>query len=142
MKKFFALVLAFFAFSAHAVGPFDGIYNNGGTYWSVHQNGNTLIITSYVTLPASNIYVSSPIGTVYPNQLSTFDLFQGQISGSSATVSGWFFHYACTVSINISFNGSSLTRFVAQSSNTAVGNASNVNCPALANGTAVFNKLF
>lgn len=137
MKKLiFALCFASLIQAANAAGQFDGVYVNlasSGSYLSIHTNNNKVIATAYGIIPASGIKVSSLIGDVSVRQLNTWDLYQGTISGSVASLSGQVFYNACNVSVTLNLTESGGTVFVTSASNTLVGNSSGVNCSAFLN---------
>ncbi len=91
-----------------AGGPYDGIYQwDAGYYLSVHQiGGGTLIGTIYWVYTGNSV----PIGSRAVSEVDTFDLFHGQIVGSSATMTGTRFYRGCSPSYDFTFNSdSSLT---------------------------------
>lgn len=110
-------------------GPYDGIYQwDAGYYLSVHQiGGSTLIGTIYWVYTANSV----PIGARAISEVDTFDLFHGQIVGSSATMTGTRFYRGCTPSYDFTFNAdSSLTVRLTSVSNSPGVGVAEVNCAA------------
>jgi hypothetical protein len=110
-------------------GPYDGIYQwDPGYFLSVHRiGGDTLIGTIYWVYTANPVQV----GTRPISEADTFDLFHGQIVGSSATISGTRFYRACTLSYDLTFNSdSSLTVRQNSVSNSPGVSVANVDCAA------------
>jgi len=142
--KIIAAIVLFFAglTQAHAAGAYDGIYQNGNVYLSVHQNGGIVIITRYVTIPTSGVTVSTSLGTVTPTTLNTWDLFNGPISGNSANVSGLFVYNGCNISLNVTFGDTGLTSSLSAASQTASGAIAGLKCAAFVGVNSVFTKAF
>jgi hypothetical protein len=110
-------------------GPYDGIYQwDAGYYLSVHQiGGGTLIGTIYW------VYTANPlqVGSRTISESDTFDLFHGQIVGSSATMTGTRFYRGCTAGYDFTFNSdSSLTVRLNSVGNSLGVNVADVNCAA------------
>jgi hypothetical protein len=110
-------------------GPFDGIYQwDAGYYLSVHQiGGGTLIGTIYWVYTEN----TELVGTRPVSEVDTFDLFHGQVVGSTATMAGTRFYRGCAASYDFTFNtDSSLTvRLNSVSNSHGVGTA-DVDCAA------------
>jgi hypothetical protein len=136
MKAIAALVLlTAHAASALAAGPYDGVYQYGlsSTYYSVHQNGNTLLVVSLGSVPANGIGFSIGSYVVHPNTVDFWAYSIGPLStGSAARVSGIGVWGACDVTTDVSFDGvgNAYATFVA-ASNTPFGTQQGVNCVSL-----------
>jgi hypothetical protein len=116
-----------------SAGLYDGIYQwSPGNYLSIHQRGARIIATIYLNADGSFSF-NSPDGHILPvPQLDIFDLLNGSISGSRATISGTRFHRACNVSYNFAFsdNGDiSVTKTAV--SNTAAADLAGISCAAI-----------
>src|ERR1035437_7869064 len=112
-----------------AGGRYDGIYQwDAGYFLSVHQiGGGTLIGTIYAVYTANTV----PIGSRAVSELDTFDLFHGQIVGSSATMTGTRFYRGCSPSYDFTFNSdSSLTVRLNSIGNSPGVSTADVNCAA------------
>lgn len=112
-----------------APGPYDGIYQwDAGYYLSVHQiGGGTLIGTIYWVYTGNSV----PIGARTISEIDTFDLFHGQIVGSSATMTGARFYRGCTPTYEFTFNSdSSLTVRLNSMVNSPGVSVASVNCAA------------
>jgi hypothetical protein len=109
-----------------APGQYDGIYQwDTGYYLSVHQiGGGTLIGTIYWVYTANSV----PIGNRTISAVDTFDLLQGHIAGSSATMSGTTFYRGCTPSYDFAFSSDSLTVRLISISNSPGVSVADVNC--------------
>lgn len=114
--------------SASAPGIYDGIYQwDAGYYLSVHQiGGGTLIGTIYWVYTANAVQV----GTRAISQADTFDLFQGQLVGSSATMTGARFYRGCTHSYDFTFNSDALTVRLSSVSNSPGVSVADIDCVA------------
>ncbi len=144
-KTLFALALAACG-HAMAAGPYDGIYADAAapnSYISVHTNGDRVIATSYEILPASGIVFTSEIGSVMPRQVNVWQLLQGIISGSNASLSGQLMFNQCNVQISASFTGTGLVAYITRSTSSGAGSSSTMNCQALVSSLPIrFNKIF
>ncbi|MDB5946735.1 MAG: hypothetical protein JWQ33_1761, partial [Ramlibacter sp.] len=133
MKYLAAILFAFFSNLAVAAGQWDGIYQVGDkAFLSVHQNGSSIIIGAFSTIPSWNIMVllTNEQGFV-PPRIDQWDLFSGTLFGSTVTVTGETAYGACNSSATITFTtaGATITRNFL--SNTAAGTAQGVNCASL-----------
>ena len=132
MRYIFLLFLALCSQSTIAAGPWDGIYKmSTEQYFSVHQNGSSVIVGLFSTFPPQGAVVNIGGGQrFYPQRSDVWDLFTGEISGSSVELTGEHAYGACFASISVNFyaGGAEATRnyFV----NTPAGTAQNVNCSA------------
>jgi hypothetical protein len=131
-----------------AAGPYDGIYqseSHPSTYASVHQNGATLIVALFTIGGVTGVTVTGAFGTITKSDLDTWDLYQGAIIGSHATLKGETTFHACAPSIwfDVDKSGNAIITVTA-SETTALGLAQNVVCSAQANigGTLKFNRAF
>jgi hypothetical protein len=114
---------------ALAAGPYDGIYQwADGYYLSVHQiGGGTLIGTIYWVYTAN----TEQVGARAISETDTFDLFHGQLVGSSATMTGTRFYRGCSPSYDFNFNtDSSLTVRLISISNSPGVSTGDVDCAA------------
>ncbi|GAA4425739.1 hypothetical protein [Acidovorax lacteus] len=145
-KTAIAAVIALSATAASASGPYDGIYvdaTNSNNYVSVLTNGDRIVVTQYEIIPASNIFFSTQIGTVYPRQVNTWQLLQGNISGNIANLSGQLAFNQCNVRITVNFTGTSFTANTTSASSSGAAYSSTINCAGLFNLNPLrFNKIF
>lgn len=120
--------------------PYDGIYQWDPDYYlSVHQIGGGILIGTIYWVYTSN---SVPIGTRTISEVDTFDLLNGPIVGSSATMSGTRFYRACTLSYDFNFNSdASLTVRLNSVSNTFGVSTANVNCAARYNAVGTVRTI-
>ena len=115
------------------VWPYDGIYQwDPGYYLSMHRiGGDTVIGTIYWVYTANPVTDTFQVGTRPISEADTFDLFPGQTTGSSATISGTRFFRACTLSYALTFNSdSTLTVHLNSVSNGPVNEGNVVDCAA------------
>ena len=116
-------------FTPVPVGLYDGIYQwEDGTYLSVHEiGGRTLIGTIYWVYKANSVQA----GTRTVAEADAFDLFNGPLVGTSATMTGTRFFRACTLAYDFTFNSdSSLTVRLNNVSNTTGVSKTDVDCAA------------
>jgi hypothetical protein len=115
--------------SLQPAGLYDGIYQwDTGYYLSVHQKGDGALIGSIYWTYTAN---TEQVGARTIPEADTFDLLQGQIVGSGATMSGTRFYRACTLSYDLTFNANStLTVRLNSVSNSPGVSAADVNCAA------------
>ena len=138
MKKVFVSIAFAMCGAAQAAGPYDGIYVNlNGGFASVQTNGDQILVIGLSTMPSSGVVVSSALGSITPSSMETWDVAMGTVQGTAAQVSGTTMYGACTYSMRIEFAGAGGTARITGASNTAVGNASRINCPALVNSPAI-----
>src|SRR5665647_637925 len=96
MTKAQSVTAAFTLVSASSASPYDGIYQwDVGHFLSVHQMGGGAVKASIYWVYTAN---TEQVGTRAIPAADTFDLLQGQMVGSSATISGTRFYRACTLS--------------------------------------------
>lgn len=107
-------------------GPYDGIYQwDAGYYLSVHQDGSRIIATIYGNYGSGGVN----LGGLAVNVLDLFELLDGQIVGSNATISGARIFRACKVSYGLVFNSdSTLTVRLTSVSNSLGISVANINC--------------
>ena len=126
--------------AAHAVGPYDGIYQESGSpvYWSVHQNGGSMIVTLYTNTSLTGQSLTFSTGQTYtPPIFDTWSLLNGPITGANATISGMVNFRACTINLNLTFtaaNGStpgSAAISLTGVTPTAAATSQGFNCSAL-----------
>lgn len=113
---------------------YDGIYQwSAGQYLSLHQDGTHLIATIYFNKNGSFTFPASTGGVLPVTQIDVFDLMDGQVSGSTAKMTGTRFHRACQVSYNFVFNSdTTVTVTRTGASNTPAADAAGISCSALA----------
>lgn len=115
MKKLIGSCLVALAGVANAAGVYDGIYqnvNSPNVYASIHTNGSQVIMTSYSGISATNITLTSILGTVGVSAIPIWELYSGPINGSFASVLGQGIYNACNISLNINFTSASFTAYV------------------------------
>jgi len=88
-----------------AGGPYDGIYQwDPGYFLSVHRIGGDLLIgTIYWVFTENTVQV----GSRTLSETDSFDLLQGKLVGTTATMSGARFYRACKLSYDLTFNADS-----------------------------------
>lgn len=119
----------FMLVTVSSASPYDGIYQwDTGHFLSVHQTGGGTLIGSIYWVYTAN---TEQVGKRLISESDTFDLLQGQIVGSSATMIGTRFYRACTLSYDFTFNrDSSLTVRLNSVSNTLGVAPADVDCAA------------
>jgi hypothetical protein len=127
--------LAAQAISAIAAGPYDGVYQYGlsPAYYSVHQNGNTLLVVSLGSVPANGISFSTGPYVVRPATVDFWAYSIGAMSSANtARVSGIGIWGACNATTDVSFDGAgnAFATFVS-ATNTLLGTQQGVNCVGL-----------
>jgi hypothetical protein len=132
---------------AIAAGAYDGIYQstaNSKSYATVHQSGTSIIVAAFDIDSVSGVSISGSFGRVTGN-LSTWELYQGSISGSHATVIGEGVYGSCKMGSTINFDaaGNAIVT-ITSLAQTAKGMTQNVNCWANSTVGAVikFNRAF
>lgn len=123
---------------AFASGPYDGVYQYGlsPVYYSVHQNGSTLLVVSLGLIPTSGIEVTVGPYTIEPTMMGDWDYAMGTVNGNSARISGVDLYGSCVTVNDITIDGGTVTATFVSSTNTAFGTAQGVNCAALIGGAA------
>ncbi|MGB4061875.1 MAG: hypothetical protein WBK26_16850 [Burkholderiaceae bacterium] len=145
MKKAIAAALLGLALSAHAAGPYDGIYQNadGSQEWvSVQTNGNTAVATYYFVFSTNGVVYSTTIGNVIPSQANAWSLLQGSWNANTLNLSGQLNFNACAVNATAVFTSTGTAVTITNSQNTATGTRSGVNCSLMNNTRFQFNKIF
>ena len=129
MNQAQSVTAAFTLVPVASAGLYDGIYQwADGYYLSVHQIGGGAVKATIYWVYTSN---TAQVGRRTVSESDTFDLLQGQIVGSNATISGPRFYRACTLSYGLTFNSdSSLTVRLNSVSNSPGVNATDVDCAA------------
>jgi hypothetical protein len=138
MKVMRAFALAAAAASgtgAFAAGAYDGIYNvpNSPLYVSVHQNGNHIVAGQFYSVSKQELNLGSD--PQIPPTINLWDVFGGDISGNTVTVSGEALLGACNLSYRLTFDASGMAMQLTAASNTAYGNQLGFNCAGLAAGS-------
>lgn len=122
-----------------AAGAYDGVYQYGlsPAYYSVHQNGNQLLVVSLGQLPVSGgIQITVGPNTISPTILANWDYALGVVNGTRARISGVTLYSSCVSTSDVAFeNGVATVTFVS-ATNTAFGTAQGVNCAQLLGGAA------
>lgn len=133
IKKIAALAVLLAAGTAHAAGPYDGIYFNPASngYFSVHTNGNVMIAVGLSAVPANNIQFTTALGVVRANSIATWEVATGNVSGSNAILLGTNLFGACDVTYDIDFAPGVATARIAGSIQSALGRQNGINCAAL-----------
>lgn len=131
MRKLVAAALLSLASIAHAAGVYDGIYqHSSGAYYSVHQNGNTLLVVSMASIAANGTGFTLPGGyIVRPPTIEAWNYSMGTISGAVARVTGTGPFGTCTTTSDAQFDGAGTVyvTFVS-TTNSALANAQGINC--------------
>jgi hypothetical protein len=136
MKKLSWTILAVAACTANveAAGDYDGVYQYGlsPVYYSVHQNGNTLLVVSLGQLPTNgSVQVTVGPYAIAPTTLGDWDYAIGTISGNKARISGMDLYGSCITVSDVTFeSGNAIGTFVS-ATNTAFGTQQGVNCSKL-----------
>ena len=121
-------------FALVAAGLYDGIYQwDTGYFLSLHQmGGGALVGTIYWVANTEQVgKLAIQVGKLAVPEADTFDLLQGQIAGSSATLIGTRFFRACTLSYGLTFNSdSTLTMRLNSVSNSPGVSVADVDCAA------------
>ncbi|MBC7703395.1 MAG: hypothetical protein H7274_05560 [Rhodoferax sp.] len=131
-----AMAAAFVTTLATAAGPYDGIYNvpNTAEFLSVHQNGNHVIIGGFSTVPASGVVFYLGDGQVFPpDRADNWELFSGDISGSTVVVTGEMAFGACEADKRLVFTGSAVVVTQLFIRTTPIGYRYGVSCPSYQN---------
>lgn len=90
----------------YAAGLYDGIYvnvNSPTNYLSLHQNGSKIILSSQNTVSSNQTTFSIQVGTVVPKRFDIWDLFSGELVGTTAVLSGEIFYGACGADLKLNF---------------------------------------
>lgn len=133
MKRVFVAAAAMALTVANAAGLYDGAYaaTSGGSFASVHSNGNQIVVAGLSAIPATNVTFTSLIGNVVPTQIAVWEVYGGSIVGDTATLSGQAIYNACNITMLIKFGPNSASSVVTQASRTPIGEKTNVDCAAL-----------
>ena len=116
-----------------AAGLYDGIYQwSSSHYLSIHQHGSRIIATIYFNDDGSFNFNSSDSHVLPVPQLDVFDLLNGPLTGSKATISGTRFHRTCNETYDFAFSDSgSITVTKTGVSNTAAADLAGISCAAI-----------
>jgi len=120
--------------------PYDGIYLwSAGNFLSLHQDGTHMIATIYFTNDGNFSFPAASGGGVLPvPQLDLFDLMGGQVTGSTAKISGTRFHRACNVAYDFAFNAdATITVTRTGVSNSVAADSAGISCSAIVGAEAV-----
>lgn len=131
MKKWLLALLTFVCVSASAVGPYDGIYQRSGSsteYFSVHQNGTTLIVASFFTLGWVGVGIDTPGGLFVPNRTDLWELYRGEIYGASTTVTGETYYGICSAKVRMVFDSTGVDLTIQSVTATAEATAQLLTC--------------
>jgi hypothetical protein len=105
MKKMIAAIAALVCGSAMAAGQFDGVYQSTTDpeqFYSIHQNGNTLLLTNYGAMPTDGaIYFRYGTDQFRPPKIYTWDVQTGELEGSRAIMTGGILQNACTLTYQL-----------------------------------------
>lgn len=113
MKKLIAAAAMVASGVAMAAGQFDGVYQstaNPEQFYSIHQNGNTLLLTAYGTIPTDGT-----IGLTYgssqyrPPKIYLWEVQTGQVEGARAIMSGGTLQNGCTVTYQLDLSPGAIT---------------------------------
>ena len=124
--------------SAHAAGPFDGLYQSqtDGRYFSVHQSGSLLRVGQFGTAKpsAQDWILSGDGGTTFSRtpELGFWGIASGPVDGNVAVIQGDEPFYECFVRSRVTLNADGSLTFVTQASGqtaTGVRYGSNCNTP-------------
>ncbi len=127
------LLISNFANNVLAAGAYDGVYQYGlsPAYYSVHQNGNQLILVALGSLSVTGNIPITIAGTytVRPPTIEYWGYSMGTILGNTARISGVALFGACQSTVDVTFDNSggaavTLVSYV----NTAFGSSQGVNC--------------
>jgi hypothetical protein len=134
MKNLLGLLLLLSP-AVFAAGTYDGIYQYGlsPAYYSVHQNGNQMIVASMgFTSINSDVVFRFGSYEVTPASIGTWDYASGTITGNKARISGISLFGSCVATTDITFETSgNVTATLVSYANTAFGTSEGVNCAAL-----------
>jgi hypothetical protein len=142
MKRSISTAVAFSAMLAgqvYASGPYDGVYQYGlsPVYYSVHQNGNTLLVVSLGLLSTDGtIEITVGPHTIAPTMLGDWDYAMGTVTGNRARISGTDLYGSCITVNDVVIENGTVTATFVSSTNTAFGTAQGVNCAQLIGGAA------
>ena len=133
LRFFAAAAAAVVSTLATAAGSYDGIYSVPNTYefLSVHQNGSRVIVGGFSTIPASGIVFYLGDGQQFPpDRADNWELFSGDISGSTVFVTGQTAYGACEADKRVEFTGTSVVVTQLFIRTTPIGFKYGINCPA------------
>jgi hypothetical protein len=134
MRTILGFLVAFWLSTpVSAAGAFDGVYlyGPGGAFYSVHQNGPTLLTISLGSIPANGIGVTSGPYVIKPPTLEFWAYSIGAVNGNTARVVGVGFFGACQVTTDLTFVGDEAHATFVSAANTLLGNQQGVSCQSL-----------
>lgn len=133
MKLLLAPLLCLSALPAFAAGPYDGVYQYGlsPAFYSVHQNGNTLLVVSLTQLSLSGVEISLGNYRVSPSALGNWEYSIGTINGNRARISGTGLYGACQSTTDVTIDDGTVTATLVSAVNTPFGTSQSVNCQQL-----------
>ncbi len=121
--------------TAFAAGPYDGVYQSNANpqiFYSLHQNGSALLMTTYTGSPTDGTVEFRYGSTSYkPSTVYVWEVQAGQVSGSRAILTGGTLQNACNVTIQLDMTPSEITGVVLSSSPSTSGAAQGVPCTTL-----------
>lgn len=113
MKRLIFSLAALVCGSAMAAGQFDGVYQSTSTpeqFYSIHQNGNILLLTSYGAIPTDgNIFLRYGSDQFRPSKIYLWEVQTGEINGTSAIMSGGTMQNACTLTYQLDLTPAKIT---------------------------------
>lgn len=133
MKLLLASLLCLPALPAFAAGPYDGVYQYGlsPVYYSVHQNGNTLLVVSLGQLAVKDIEITIGSFRVRPSTLGDWDYAIGTVNGNKARISGADLYGSCVSTTDVTVDGGTATATLVSIANTSFGTSQGVDCQQL-----------
>jgi hypothetical protein len=137
---------------ANAAGPYDGVYQYGlsPAYYSVHQNGNTLLVVSLGQIAnTGSVSISAGPYNITPGTIGDWDYALGGINGNAARISGLDLYGTCRTTTDVTFENGTATATFVSAVNTPFGTAQGINCQQLlgsaaasVGGTITLRKIF
>jgi hypothetical protein len=136
MKKMIAAALLAASSAAMAAGgQFDGVYQNtinNQVFYSLHQNGNTLLMTTYTGTPTDGgVFFWYGGVRLFPPAIYQWEVQVGQIIGNRAVLTGGTFMNACNVTIQLDMAPGFVTGRILSSSQTQLGATQGIPCGLL-----------
>ena len=135
MKRTLAAALIAAAFTANAAGPYDGVYQsntNPQLFYSLHQNGSALLMTTYTGIPSDgSIVFRFGSANFAPSTIYTWEVQGGQVVGNRAILTGGSLQNSCNVTIQLDITPSEITGTVLSSLPSTTGVAQGMPCSTL-----------
>lgn len=135
MKKVLAALALCASGAVMAAGQFDGVYQstvNPEQFYSIHQNGDTLLLTSYGAMTTDGaIYLGYGGYQFRPPKIYIWDVQTGKLEGSRAIMTGGSMQNACTITYQLDLSVELITATLLHAEQRVGGAVNGIPCQSL-----------